>query len=532
MTIKIPAPNLLDKVIGYVSPERGLNRLAHRTQMEMAVSSSYASTSSESNSRWFRPRARSAAADMAGVLSTQRGQSRDLARNQPIAVGAINTNVDRVVGTGLALSAQPQLQVLGWSPEEAEDWKRHVQAEFAMFADSKDCDITRQQNFDELCALVLRSSLESGDAFTLLPDAPAATAAMPYRLRLQVLEADRVGNPGNKPDTDNEVQGVRLNEQGAPLAYHVYRRHPGALMALASNRWAGEWVDATGSSGRRRVLHHFERLRPEQPRGLCYLAPVIECIKQISTYTDNEIQAAVVSSLFTVFIKTKGKAGNSPVYSGDEGAAAGLAHDEVGMGAGAVMELDEDEDVEFANPTRPNTAFEPFTQAVFRQIGMALGLPHELLIKQFNASYSASKAALLDAWQYLRRRRRWIALTFCQPVYETWMAEAVATGRVSAPGFFTDPLLRWAYTRAAWVGDSQGSINPKDEVAAYRDAIDARLCTHERAEWELFGTDWNQTLATKAAERTALDRNQLTPVPKAGAAAAPAAPASTQPGDK
>lgn len=532
MALKIPTPTLLDRAIGYVSPERALQRLAHRTQMEMALSSSFTSTSSESNSRWFRPRARSASADMAGVLPTQRGQSRDLARNQPIAVGAINTNVDRVIGTGLALSAQPQLHVLGWSPEQGQAFKTVVQSEFALFAESKYCDITRHQNFDEMQALVLRSALESGDVLTVLPDAPAATAVMPYRLRLQVLEADRVGNPGNRPDTDNEVQGVRLDEHGAPIAYHIYRRHPGSLLGAAADRWAGEWVDAVGSTGRLRVLHHFDRLRPEQPRGLCYLTPVIDCIKQISTYTDNEIQAAVVSSLFTVFIKTKGKGGSSPVYSGDEGEAAGLAHDEVGMGAGAVMELDEDEDVEFANPTRPNTAFEPFTLAVFRQIGMALGLPYELLIKQFNASYSASKAALLDAWQYLRRRRRWMALSFCQPVYETWMAEAVAIGRVHAPGFFTDPLLRWAYTRAAWIGDSQGSINPKDEVAAYRDAIDARLCTHERAEWELFGTDWNQTLVTKAAEKVALDRNQLTPVPKAGAAAAPAAPASTQPGDK
>lgn len=121
-----------------------------------------------------------------------------------------------------------------------------------------------------------------------------------------------------------------------------------------------------------------------------------------------------------------------------------------------------------------------------------------------------------------------MALSFCQPVYETWMAEAVALGRIHAPGFFADPLLRWAYTRTAWTGDSPGSINPKDEVAAYRDAIDARLCTRERAEWELFGTDFNQTLPVKAAEEAALDRNQLKPVPKAGAAA----PAATSSGDQ
>ena len=152
-------------------------------------------------------------------------------------------------------------------------------------------------------------------------------------------------------------------------------------------------------------------------------------------------------------------------------------------------------------------------------IGMGLGVPRELLLKQFNSSYSASKAALLDAWIHFRVERAWLSLSLCQPVYETWMAEAVFLGRIQAPGFFSDPLLRWAYTRAAWPGDSMGSINPKDEVAAYTAAIDARLMTRERAEWELGGTDWNETFDQKLAEHKRLAANGLLPVPKAGAAA-------------
>ena len=157
---------------------------------------------------------------------------------------------------------------------------------------------------------------------------------------------------------------------------------------------------------------------------------------------------------------------------------------------------------------------------------MALGIPFELLVKQFNASYSASKAALLDAWVYFRNVRQWLALSFCQPVYETWLAEAVAIGRIKAPGFFSDPLMRWAYTRAAWPGDSMGSINPKDEVAAYVAAIDARLMTRERAEWELWGTDFNETFDQKQGEQERLRAAALLPIPKAGAAAPQSAPAT------
>lgn len=529
MKITVPAPNLLDRAIGWVSPTTAARRLHARTAMATALTltgggteisasaESYTSTKSSSGTRYYRPGVRSSVADQSGVLPTLRGQSRDLARNHPLASGAINTNVDRVVGTGLALSARPDARVLGWTPEQVTEWKAQVQAEFSLWADSKECDITGVQNFYELQALVLRSALESGDCFTLMPDAEEAYSDMPYRLRLQVIEADRVGNPAGAMDTDEQAGGLKMNKQGRPVQAWLYDRHPGGLN-LKGDRWAGQWVDLVGRSGRRRMLHHFRRLRPDQPRGIPYLAPVIDCLKQLGRYTEAEITAAVVSSMFTAFVKTK-DGDSTAVFTGDAppGAAAPAGDDEIELGAGAVVGLAEGEDVTFANPSRPNTGFTPFVDALAKYVGVALGLPHELLVKQFNASYSASKAALLDAWQWLRGLRAWMGLTFCQPTYETWMAESVAIGRISAPGFFEDPLLRWAYTRTAWNGDSMGSINPKDEIAAYRDAIDGRLMTHEQAEWMLFGTDFNETVPIKAAENKALAKAEIPAVARAGA---------------
>jgi capsid protein len=45
----------------------------------------------------------------------------------------------------------------------------------------------------------------------------------------------------------------------------------------------------------------------------------------------------------------------------------------------------------FEDPKRPNTALDGFVQAVFQQIGIALGLPFEILVKHFTASYSAAR---------------------------------------------------------------------------------------------------------------------------------------------
>lgn len=475
--------------------------------------------------RNWLPTARDANADTLRTLSTQRAQCRELARTHPVAVGARGTYLDRVVGTGLALVPQPELRTLGWSAAQAAEWTRQVQAEWGLWADSPECDIRAQLDFYALQRMVAGARADSGDVFTLLPDGER-TPMMPYALRLQVIEADRVGNPQGAQDTAEIAGGIRRDAAGRALACHVYDRHPGALIIPSGDRYAGQWIDVIGSSGRRRMLHHWQPTRPEQTRGVPWFAPIVALLKDLDTYSDAEVKAAVVSAFFTVFIKTAG--GNvAPVFGAQAGAAA-QPDDSLEMGPAAVLGLAPGEEAQFADPSRPNPQFGDFVSQILSLIGMALNIPAELLQKRFNSSYSASRAAFLDAWMFFRTQRTWLAASFCQPVYETWMGEAVALGRIAAPGFFTNPLARWAYTRAAWHGDSQGSLSPKDEVAAYRDAIDGGLMTHERAEWELFGTDWNVTTDRKKSERDRMARDGITPAPRAGAAAAPP-PAAARP---
>lgn len=526
-------PNILDRLIGYVSPQAGAARLRARAGFEaFSGLGADGGSLSPSNGRWaVIPR--SADADNLRALRRQRAEARELRRTNPIATGAIQTNIDRVVGTGLQPIPEPDRDVLGWTDDQVAQFKAQVVREFSLWADSKECTVDGAQNFFERQQMVLGARLDSGDCFTLLPDG-TPTPTMPYRLRLQILEADRCANPHNQTDTDSIVAGVRFTTAGAPEAYHILDKHPGGLQTGATS-YGGRWIVPVGPSGRRRILHHFRPTRPEQTRGTPYLAPVIQAIKDLGRYTEAEITAAVLSAFYTVFIEQEGAAKPANVYGADgatssDGQTSPQGSPELAMAPGAIIGLEKGEKATFADPKRPNTAYEPFVTGVLKMIGMGLGLPVELLVKAFNSSYSASKAALLDAWQHFKTERQWLILSFCQPVYETWLAEAVANGRIAAPGFFTDPLIRWAYTRATWHGDSQGSINPKDEVEAYTAAIDASLMSRERAEWELFGSDWHRTFPAKRRERDMLKGADMLPAPKAGAPApAPAAPARGAP---
>lgn len=60
------------------------------------------------------------------------------------------------------------------------------------------------------------------------------------------------------------------------------------------------------------VLQVMDSERPDQYRGVPYLAQVIEPLLQLRRYTEAEIMAAVVQSFFTAFVKTEAGADDMP----------------------------------------------------------------------------------------------------------------------------------------------------------------------------------------------------------------------------
>lgn len=502
--------NLIDRAVEFFDPVRGAQRLRARAMMAVAGSWLGGRSDRRATKNWT-PKNGSADADLLWDLPTLRDRSRDALRNNPLALGAVNTAVTATIGTGLSLNAAPDAKVLGWSDEQAEEWAAGVEAEFCAWAGNPQaCDAAKTLDFYRMQRLAFRSCLEAGDVFALLPMVRAVGQV--YETRVHMVEADRVCNKDRAIDTDRQAGGVQKGEYGEPLAYHILRQHPGGYNP---SRFEWDVVPAFGErTGRRNVVHLFEPARINQSRGYPYLAPVIEPLKQLQTYTEAEITAAVVSGMFTVFVKTEGGEGLD-TGAGNTTAAAG---GDINMGAGAIVDLAAGEDVQFANPGRPNQAFDPFVQAILRQIGVALEIPFELLVKHFTASYSAARAALLEAWRFFKGRRAFMAAGFCQPIYEAWFEEAVALGRIAAPGFFSDPVLRAAYLGAEWIGDAPGQIDPEKEINAAAKRIEAGLSNHSIETMALHGMPWEgvqKRLAKEMAQRKA-DGTLPEPAPARG----------------
>ena len=495
--------NILDKAISIVSPSWALERQRARNSLAFYNGWSGASLTRPALAGW-RPTAADADADLIYDLPLLRSRSQDLYRNAPLAGAAINSMATHVVGTGLSLQPAIDIESLGWTEEKAEQWKKVLMRRWRLWAESTDCDITRTLNFYLLQDLAFRSMLLSGDAFGLVT---GATIDGRELIAIQLIEADRVCNQDNQSDSDQLVAGVQMDRYGAPVAYHICRSHPGSrTQTMAPTEW--DLIPAYGQTGRRNVIHLFDRLRPGQTRGVPVLSPVMEHLKQLQRYTEAELQSAVISGAFAMFIKMDPTAFQDLFgESSDDYLNAAKSWDgnfPTGSlsGPGKAVNLLPGESIDSTNPGRPNSAFDPFVQAIVRQIGARLGLPFEVLIKHFTSSYSASRAALLDAWRVFRVRREMLAAQFCQPIYEEWLAWEVANGRITAPGFFSNPDLHAAYCSANWIGDGPGSIDPEKEVRAAELRVAMGISTLAAESILHDGVDWETKHAQRAKEVT------------------------------
>ena len=448
---------------------------------------------------------------------TLRQRSRMLYMAAPIATSAIKTNRTNVVGVGLRLKSRIDREVLGLSPEQAEAWQKTAEREFALWAENKRaCDATGMNNFYGLQQLALISWLLSGDCIGVLKQY-ATDRLLPYALRVHLIESDRIATPGNygtgtsinyttgkNPDTGNTVyDGVEVDSNGMVVAYHVRSSYPFELGAPTT-----EWARVLAyqqHTGLPNVVHVMDSERPDQYRGVSYLAQVIEPLLQLRRYTESELMAAVVESFFTAFIKTTAPTDDMPFNQVEPDAPhEPKGQNEYSMGPGQVNIMEPGEDVTFADPKRPAGGFDAFVKSIAGQVGAALEVPADLLLKSFNASYSASRAALLEAWKAFKMRREWLADDFCRPIYAVWMSEAVARGRIYAPGFFDNPAIRAAYLGSEWLGPSQGQLDPVKEITAEILACGEGFSTHEQSTVRLNGGQWDANVEQLSRENEKL----------------------------
>lgn len=452
-------------------------------------------------------------------LQTLRARSRDAHRGNLIARAALTRCRTNIVGTGLMCRPAVDHATLGITPEAAEQINDQLSAIWNSWADDpNECDIEGTLDFYGLQGLALLSALASGDVFALTPSElrPGGIG----ELKVQLIEADRITNPDNAQDSETLTQGIEYSGP-TPVACWIRSTHPGDRDSSGMPKWT-RYPFYGDETGRRRVLQVWnDKERPGQARGVPFLAPILEPLKQLDRYGGAELMAAVISAMFTVFIERD----NEPEYDEAGNPVQSFAGEDtddegnIALGNGAVVDLAPGEKANTTNPARPNANFDPFFTAVVKQIGAALELPLDELLLHYQSSYSAARAAMLQAWRFYTQRRWTLTQQFCQPIYGLRVDEAVAAGAISLPGY-EDPVRRRAYCQAIWIGPARGSMDEEKEARAAKTRIEAGLSNETLETAAQTGEDW-RTVAAQRARELAFRRMHGLDAPPAPSADAP-----------
>lgn len=450
--------------------------------------------------------------------ATLRQRGRLLYMSSPLAAAPINTARTKVVGSGLRMRAGIQTEFLGLSPEAAQKWNKRTEAEFRLWSEKKEnCDALGINNLYQMEQLAMLQWFMTGDVFCLIQwDKPTPTN--PYTLRLHLIEADRVSTPNLSgaryrigttatADNGNDIyDGIEVDGKGKVVAFHICNTYPEEYTAKAK-KWTR--VEAYGKkTGLPNVLHVRAAERCEQYRGVTILAPVIELLQQQKRFTESQLMAALIQSFLTAWIESDAPETGMPFNEtgpgeyGTEEEQKEVSRDpnEYEIGPGTVNILRPGEKVVLGNPNVPTEGFDTFVKNLAMQLGAALEIPADVLLKEFDSSYSAARGALEEAWEVMKMYRSWFVSDFCQPLYEIWLAEAVAIGRVKAPGFFGDPLIRAAWSHSRWDGPSQTHLDPVKEARANEMIVSNGWKTNEQVTRESYGGDWNENMTKLAQE--------------------------------
>lgn len=430
-------------------------------------------------------------------ISYSRRDSRKLYDKNAVARAAINNKNTTVIGAGLKLQSCIDNTLLGLPEEKVTKLQTLIEHRHRLWAKNKFIDIDGNCNFYQLQDLVKRGEQIEGDSFALLPLLFDKHLENPLKIKLY--SAGQISNPNFEPNSDKLVDGIEFDGNGRPCAIHI-ANYDGIGYPVDWKR-----VPFFGDkTNRRNVIHIFKPDFAGQKRGLPALFPIIQTIAKIGEFTEASIKRAVVSALYTVFITETDESEEEADHDIDLEQDEELEKDENGdpveeiqeieMGPGAVHKLPPGHNIELAEPKNPAPDFQKFIDALCQQIGAALEIPREILMKEFNKSYSASRAALLEYWRVIERDRSWFATSFCQPVFEEWLAIEVTLGFIDLPGFFENPTVRAAYCNAKWNGSAMGQINPYVETKAIAERLRLLLTSLEEEKTRLDGGDIEDTL--------------------------------------
>jgi len=461
---------------------------------------------------WYAPQRSAKSQVTSGQEKTLVARAFDAYNNQDIARAIVTQLKTSVVSTGLKLNPNIDGESLGLTEDQEEELETKIISEFEIW--SNRCDIERSLDFEDMQNLILVNWFVSGGLLinTLNYEYPGDI----YSLKLQAIDIERLSNPHNGIDTKNLYRGIALNDFGAPTAYHILDAHPADMFLdpKGANTWTE--IPAYDDMGRKRLLHVFEKDRIGAMKGYSGFATILERMKQVDRYADNELMASVVSSWLTMFIESENADDNLGFTKKEDDSrlgtdVAGKGKDSFELGPGAVVELAGGKKINMANPLRPNSNFSDYHETMTRLSAASIGLPLEEVLLLFKDSFSASRAANMRAGKTFTMKRQGIIKRGLEPIYPLFFDEAVFRGNLPyiPENYWTESRVRLAFQKHQWLGPGYGAIDELGQARASVERIKNNLSSLPEETAKLTGMNYKTVIRQQAKAMRMLERHGL-----------------------
>lgn len=416
-------------------------------------------------SGWQSPTS-SADSELQQGLRLLRNRSRALVRDSGYAKRAKVVVMNNVVGSGIGMQAQVRnargtlIDAVNDGLETAwADWCRPV-----------NCHTGGRLAFPDIERMAVGQVFEAGDVVIRQHYRPFGTSPIP--LALELIESERLADDYamlNGTLQGELRMGIEVDEFGRALAAWVHRYHPGELRYRPTT--PDQLIRVPASD----YYHLFICDRWPQTRGEPWLHTAARRLNDMDGYSEAEIVAARSAALYMGFIQQPDAADPSPPPVTADGVEV---HQEFDLEPAAVKRLAPGETFNFAAPNRPNPNFEAFMRAMLREAAAGSMVTYEGISGDLSQSnFSSSRMGQMDARDQWRAIQQWFIRAFRCELHRTWVRQAVLARAIPAIDVLEYANNPTKFEAVAFKARGWTYINPKDDIAAAKEAIAAGLST-------------------------------------------------------
>ena len=467
----------------------------------------------------------------------------------PQCKAIVDRFADSVADVGLILEATPKAELLGITEEQAAIWGARVESMFDSWARDKGQHRSEQMTFYQSHRLYAIQQQRDSDMFIRLYYSPAQSLLNP--LQWEIIDPDQIAGdtvtstagsvqPTTATFLSGNRDGITRDDRGRELSYRVWIRKPDGTSESVEIMASGP------KSGRKFMLHGWTPEYPGQTRGYSRISHALQEFSSLTDYTAAHIKKAINQAMWAVQNVNKQMTPSNPMEAllnlGDgEAGPAGITDPNQPTETESSLDprisyqsapqaefltpdsfagfaLRQGDEIRTIDSSAPGSTYDAFVTSFTSYLAASVGEPIEVVLMKFNNNYSASRATLILFWRVCQIWQGEMASDYLNPVYEMWLCEEIAAGRISCPGW-SDPRSRAAWLHCNWIGAPMPNIDPARTQKADQGYAEMGATTLDRIARNLNGSSGAANRAAITREFKAIPESPFQPKPAAVAQA-------------